>query len=280
MLRALNGGAIFVPIRTLDDGIAACRTGGFDCLAMSPGLLADLSVQEAKEQLFEAHVAPGAWGVPFNWRGSQDEFDHGLRDMAAHAKMMQAVGVTRCSTWIMPGSDTLTSSANHTFHFSRLKPIAQVLADHGMSFGLEFVGPRSTRKNFNYQFLYSLMPMYEFACSINPNVGLLVDAWHMHCSESSYDDLAKIPAEKVILVHINDAPPNLSLDDYLDHQRCLPCSTGVIDLKGLMNTLRYIGYGGPVEIEPFDVTLKDLDSDADRLEKVGRAMNQAFSLRG
>ena len=220
-------------IRTLDEGIAACRTGGFDCLAMSPGLFAEMDIEEAKEAMFEAHVAPGSWGVPFNWRASQEEFETGLHAMA----------------------------------------------DHDMVFGLEFVGPRSLRARFKHPFYYSLMPMYEFAQSVGPNVGLLVDAWHMMTSESSYEDLATIPAEKIALVHINDAPPNLTLDEYLDHERCLPCATGVIDIAGLMNTLRTIGYIGPVEAEPFDVTLKDLESDGERLTKVGRSMQAAFSAK-
>ncbi len=266
-------------IRTLDEGIAACRTGGFDCLAMSPGLFAEMDIEEAKEAMFEAHVAPGSWGVPFNWRASQEEFETGLHAMAEQAGLMQSVGVKRCATWILPGSDDLTLEENREFHANRLRPIGQLLADHDMVFGLEFVGPRSLRARFKHPFYYSLMPMYEFAQSVGPNVGLLVDAWHMMTSESSYEDLATIPAEKIALVHINDAPPNLTLDEYLDHERCLPCATGVIDIAGLMNTLRTIGYIGPVEAEPFDVTLKDLESDGERLTKVGRSMQAAFSAK-
>ncbi|MBI1331813.1 MAG: TIM barrel protein [Armatimonadetes bacterium] len=278
MLRALNGGAIHVAINNLDDGLAACRVGGFDCLAMSPGLLADKEAEEVKEALFDAVVAPGAWGVPFNWRASQDDFDAGFSAMKAQIKTMQGVGVTRCATWILPGSNDLTTEANTEFHRQRLTPIAQLLADHGMIFGLEFVGPKTLRDKFTHGFFYSLMPMYEFAQTVGPNVGLLVDAWHMHTSESSLTDLATIPADKISLVHINDAPPNLGLDELVDHKRCLPCSTGVIDLPAFMATLREIGYEGPVEAEPFDETLKELPSDKDRLEKVGAAMAKAFAV--
>lgn len=278
MLRALNGGAIHVSLPNLEEGIAACRIGGFDCLAMSAGLLAENTVEQALEMMFEAHVAPGAWGVPFNWRGSQADFDAGFETMKSQIGRMQAVGVTRSATWIMPGSDELSFEENREFHSNRLRPIAQLLADHGMVFGLEFVGPRSLRGRFKHEFFYSLMPMYEFATSIGPNVGLLVDAWHMHTSESSYEDLSQIPVGKIALVHINDAPAGLELDEYLDHERKLPCATGVIDLAGLMKTLRDMKYEGPVEIEPFDESLKELGSDKERLERVGRAMQRAFSV--
>lgn len=278
MLRALNGGAIHVPIRNLEEGVAACRLGGFDCLAMSPALLKDITIEEAKEQLFDSVVAPGAWGIPFNWRGSQEDFEAGFHEMKTQAQQMEDVGVTRCATWILPGSNELTLEENADFHRKRLGPIANLLADHGMILGLEFVGPRTSRANFAHGFYYSLNPMYDFAQTVGPNVGLLIDSWHVHTSESSLEELAKIPANKISLVHINDAPPNLSLDELLDHKRCLPCSTGVIDLAGFMKTLRDIGYDGPVEAEPFDETLKELPTDKDRLEKVGQSMNRAFSI--
>jgi len=147
-----------------------------------------------------------------------------------------------------------------------------------MILGLEFVGPRTSRAKFKYEFYYSLTPMLEFAQTVGNNVGLLVDAWHIHTSESSLEELAKVPSDKIALVHINDAPPNLTQDEFLDHQRCLPASTGVIDLSGFMATLRKIGYVGPVEAEPFDESLKELATDKDRLEKVGKSIAKAFSV--
>ena len=232
-----------------------------------------------QEMLFEARVAPGAWGIPFNWRGSQEDFEAGFAKMTVQVKQMQAVGVTRCGTWIVPGSNELTLAENTEFHRNRLKPIGELLADHDMILGLEFVGPRTSRAKFKYEFYYCLTPMFEFAQTVGPNVGLLVDAWHVHTSESSLEELAKVPADLIALVHINDAPPNLTQDEYLDHKRCLPASTGVIDLPAFMATLREIGYEGPVEAEPFDESLKELATDKDRLERVGKSMAQVFTVR-
>ncbi len=118
--------------------------------------------------------------------------------------------------------------------------------------------------------------MYGFAQTVGANVGLLVDVWHMFTSGSTNEDLANIPASKIALVHINDAPAGVPVNEQQDHIRCLPCETGVIDIAGFMNTLRKIGYQGPVEAEPFDSTLKDLPLDIDRLEKAGRAVAKAF----
>lgn len=278
MLRALNAGAIHVSIKNLIEGIEACRVGGFDCIAMSPSLLAEHSTEEVNELLFDAMVAPGSWGIPFNWRGTPEEYDAGLDTMKVQIQQMHDVGVTRCATWIMPGSNELPMNENTEFHRNRLQPIAHLLEDYGMILGLEFVGPKTTRDKFQHLFYYDLEGMYGFAQTVANNVGLLVDAWHMHTSGSSNDELAKIPAEKIALVHINDAPEGVAVDELQDHVRCLPCQTGVIDIAGFMNALRKTGYAGPVEAEPFDATLKDLPLDVDRLEKTGRAMAKAFRL--
>jgi sugar phosphate isomerase/epimerase len=276
MLRALNAGAVHVSIKNLTEGIDACKIGGFDCLAMSPGLLAENTVEQINDMLFDAIIAPGSWGVPFNWRGTKEEFDAGFDAMKVQIQLMHDVDVKRCATWIMPGSNELTLEQNADFHRSRLQPIANLLEDYGMILGLEFVGPKTTRDKFEHPFYYDLNGMYGFAQTVAPNVGLLVDAWHMHTSGSTYEDLAKTPAEKIALVHINDAPLDTPVDELQDHIRRLPCETGVIDMSGFMKTLREIGYIGPVEAEPFDASLKDLDSDKDRLERTGRSLARAF----
>ena len=91
MLRALNAGAINVSIKNLTEGIEGCRVGGFDCLALSPGLIADQSAEEITEELFEAMVAPGAWGIPFNWRGADEEYNAGLEAMRSQVERMALV---------------------------------------------------------------------------------------------------------------------------------------------------------------------------------------------
>ncbi len=276
MLRALNAGAINVSIKNLTEGIEGCKVGGFDCLALSPGLVADQSADEITEMLFDAMVAPGAWGIPFNWRGTQAEYDAGLEAMKSQVVKMHDIEVKRCATWIMPGSNELTMEENAEFHRTRLQPIAHLLEDYGMILGLEFVGPKTTRDKFEHPFYYNLNQMFDFAQTVGANVGLLVDVWHMYTSGSTNEELAKVPADKIALVHINDAPVGVSVDEQQDHIRCLPCETGVIDIAGFMNTLRKIGYVGPVEAEPFDSTLKNLPLDIDRLEKAGRAVANAF----
>jgi sugar phosphate isomerase/epimerase len=278
MKRSFNGGAVHVKVSSLAQGLEYCKLGGFDSLAMGPNLLNDLSTDEAKSMLAEANVAPGAWGVPFDFRGDEATHDAGLAKLPEIAAKMAEVGVTRCATWILPGSNDRNWDQNWAFHVRRLKPIADILNDHGMTFGLEFVGPKTLRNIFRHPFVYTLNEVLDLGSRVGRNVGVLVDCWHLYTSEGTNEELSLIDARQIALVHINDAPAGKAVDEQVDNQRLLPCDSGVIDLKGFFETLRKIGYDGPVEIEPFLDSLKELPSDEERVKVVGAAMSKAFSL--
>ena len=67
--------------------------------------------------------------------------------------------------------------------------------------------------------------------------------------------------QDIVLVHVNDAPKGIPVDEQLDNTRDLPGATGVIDLPGFMGALQSIGYDGPVTVEPFCKRLNDLSRE-------------------
>ena len=153
----------------------------------------------------------------------------------------------------MPSSD-LPFIENWNFHAERIKPIAQVLADHGLRFGLEFVAPYHLRRKFKHEFIFTPGLMLELADAIGPNVGLLVDCFHCYASGTSWEHLAQIPAQKIVLCHLNDCP-RVPIDKIQDGERLLP-GDGAIDLKGFFSALKTSGYGGPVSLEVFNADLR------------------------
>lgn len=275
MQKSLNGGAVHISIPTLERGLELCQQGDFDSLAMSPGLVSGRDPSEVRSLMAAAGVTPGAWGVPFNWRGSIDEHLVGLEQFRSQAASMASVGVTRCATWILPGSNEMNFDEFGAFHVSRLTPVARVLAENGMSFGMEFIGPKTLRDSFRYPWVYTLNEMLRVGSEIGSNVGVLLDLWHLYTSGGSIENVRKVQENRISLVHINDAPVGVDRDDLVDNKRGLPGSTGVMPLKEFMAALREIGYSGPVEAEPFDDTLKDLAED-ERLSKVADSMRLAF----
>jgi sugar phosphate isomerase/epimerase len=188
----------------------------------------------------------GGWGLPFDWRGDESTQKEGLNRLSRHAKAASDLGIDSCATWILPSAD-LPFLENWKFHVQRLGPVAKVLADHGLRFGMEFVAPYHLRRWKKHEFVFTPGAMLELAADVGKNVGLLVDTYHIHCAAEPLSFLTELPASSIVLVHINDAAPG-PIDELNDGKRLYP-GDGVIDLAAFLKALKSTGYDGPVSVE-------------------------------
>jgi sugar phosphate isomerase/epimerase len=284
MYTCLSPHAINVQANDLDQALAAARTGGFDGLEIPAAHVADLidqhGVDAVRKKFADAKIRPAAFGLPVEWRQDDARFRADLDKLPRAAKAAAALGVKRTATWVLPMSDKRPPEENIRFHIDRFTPVAQILADHGIRLGLEFIGPKTLRDSQRYPFIWKMRDMLELGRRIGPNVGLLVDVWHLYTSHGTLDDLRKLKADDVVYVHVNDAPRGIAIDEQIDNVRDLPGATGVIDIAGFLRTLKEIGYDGPVTPEPFKKELKDLPSDEARLKAVADAMEGIFRKAG
>jgi sugar phosphate isomerase/epimerase len=281
MYKCLAPGAIGVAMNDVDQGIAAARTGGFQGLEVNAAQLADAvdrdGVEAMRKKFADASVRPAAFGLPVEWRKDDERWRTDLDKLPKLAEAAASLGITRTATWVLPMSNERALDENMRFHIDRFKPIADVLQEHGIRLGLEFIGPKTLRDSGKFPFIWRMADMLDLAKRIGPNVGLLVDVWHLYTSYGTLDDLRKVVADDVVYVHINDAPRGVAVDEQLDQVRDLPGATGVIDIAGFLRTLKEIGYDGPVTPEPFKKELKDLPSDEERLTIVGGSMGKVFA---
>jgi hypothetical protein len=256
--------------------------GGFEGVEFNPAEVADLvethGLAYVQDTFTSAGVKPSGWGLPTDWRGTQEAFDASLAHLPRLAAASAALGCTRVVIWIMPSGD-LPLEENWAFHVSRLGHVAKVLAEHGLHLGLEFIGPRTALTWGKYPFVHTLPRMRELANACGENVGILLDCWHWHTSGATVDDITACSAHEIVYVHVNDAPEGLTMDEYQDGDRRLPGQTGVIDSKGFLQALDKIGYDGPVVAEPFHKPLNDLPSDEARLKTIADSLNKIFALR-
>jgi sugar phosphate isomerase/epimerase len=197
----------------------------------------------------------GGWGLPYDWRADAAKTKEGLANLDKQALLAKELNIDSCATWIMPTSD-LPFMENWTFHVDRLKPAAKMLADHGLRFGMEFVAPYHLRRMKPHEFIFTPGAMLELAAEVGPNAGLLVDCFHCNAAGESWDHLAKIPADKIVLAHLNDAP-RVPLTEIQDGQRLLP-GDGVIDIRAFLGALKTAGYAGPVSLEVFNADLRKM----------------------
>jgi sugar phosphate isomerase/epimerase len=261
--------------------IELAHKNGFESVAPDAGFLAKLSDAENDALLADLKAKGLVWGaagLPVDFRGSEDAYQKGLEALPAQAKALQRAKVTRVGTWIRPGHESLTYQANFVQHSNRLRAIATILDDHGLRFGLEYVGPKTSWTAARHPFVHTLAEQLELIAAIHrKNVGVVLDSWHWYTAGESVDDLKALKNEQVVACDLNDAPKGIPVDQQMDLKRDLPLATGVIDLKAFLGALVAIGYDGPVRAEPFKAELRSLPPE-EAVAVTAKAMKAAFAL--
>lgn len=263
------------------EAIELAHAHGFQSVEAIASDLARLSDDEVKElvaAMKSKNVVWGAAGLPVEFRQDNTKFEESMKSLPRLAAGLQRAGVTRAGTWISPGSNSLTHLQNLKQHGQRLRKAGEVLRDHGLKLGLEYVGTKTLRDRFQYEFVHTMAENKELLAEINlPNVGFVLDSWHWWNANETADDILTLKGEQVIAVDLNDAPAGIPKEKQIDGQRELPLATGVIDVGSFLNALKKIGYDGPVRAEPFNKPLNDLDNEA-ACAKTSEAMHKAFAL--
>jgi sugar phosphate isomerase/epimerase len=256
MFATLSPGAVGIHGLNLSQLATLARQSGFAGVDAPLEEIAALpEPAQAVEIMQREGLRWGGWGLPVEFRKDDAAFAAGMKQLRKLAPVAQAVGCTRCTTWLMPGHNELDYQANFKQHAERLRQAVAVLAGHGVRLGLEFVGPKTLRDRFKYPFVHNIDQVLELAEAIDPGfqagAGLLFDSFHYYCSGATPADITGKLRDKVVYVHVNDARPGRTRDQQVDNERALPGDTGVIDLHGFADALAEIGYDGPVAAEPF-----------------------------
>lgn len=254
---------------------------GFDSITPVPGEFENKSSADIRnwvETMKAKGIRYGASDLPVQYRRDEEQFQKDLAHLPRKANILMQLGVERMATWITPGHNELTYLKNFEQHKKRLREAAKALKDNNIRLGLEFVGPRTSRSRYRFPFISTQADMMELVEAIDTgNVGLLLDSWHWYTSHGTVEELLRLTNKDVIHVHVNDAPAGIPIDQQVDNRRKLPVTTSVIDLKGFINALVKIGYDGPVECEPFDREVVDMNDDA-ALQKTIESLNKLWEL--
>ena len=277
---ALSCSAIGVPADQMQSLEYAIKYG-FEAIEPQPEFLARLSDDELaglREKMKAHNVGWSAAGVPVDFRGSIERFTSTLRGFPKYCEVLQRAGVDRLGTYLSPTSRDLTYLQNFRLHAKRLRAIADIVGCYGMRLGLEYVGPKKSWSAGRYPFIHTLREMKELIAEIDhPCVGFTLDSWHWYTAGETREDLLGLRGDQVIVVHLNDAPAGIPVDEQLDSVRELPCATGVIDLKGFLSALVEIGFDGPAYIEPFKRELRQLPPEQ-AVRVTAEAMRKALAL--
>lgn len=260
--------------------IRLAQTHGFESVQPDMGWLARQDadgLRRMREALAAAKLKWGAAGLPVEFRQSDEAFRKDVATLPKAAAALQAVGATRVGTWLMPGHNDLEHAANLGRHANRLREVAQILRDHGLRLGLEYVGTPSLRARFRHPFVHNLAGTRELIAAIGvPGTGFVPDSWHWWTAGDTAVALRELRNEDIVAVDLNDAPAGVPLAEQQDGRRELPAATGVIPVKEFLTVLLELGYDGPVRAEPFNAPLNALDNEAAAAKTIA-ALRQAVA---
>jgi sugar phosphate isomerase/epimerase len=280
MTMDLDGGRIGVDV-PLREAIQLAAQHGFESVAPDTAALADLSEAELQgvlQDLDANTLVFGAGGVPVDFRNDAATFRQGLERLPELTQGLERAGVTRVGTWIMPAHGTLTYRQNFEQHADRLRRIAEVLAEHNVRLGLEYVGTKTLWTSEKYPFIHTMAETKELIDAIGmPNVGFVLDSWHWHNAGETQEDILTLEDRDVVAVDLNDAPFGVATDELNDASRELPMTTGVIDMAAFLEGLVRIGYTGPARAEPFNEMVNNLPPE-EAVAVTADAMKEAFAL--
>ncbi|PLR33024.1 sugar phosphate isomerase/epimerase [Chimaeribacter californicus] len=94
-----------------------------------------------------------------------------------------------------------------------------------------------------------------------PNLGLVIDAFHIFVRHRTLADLDGIPMDKIYLVQLSDLASDPTPDTLIDtarHHRLLP-GQGNYPISALLQRLQAGGYRGPLGLEVFNDDLRAQD---------------------
>lgn len=276
----LNCGNIGVRAN-LVESIALATRYGFE--AVDPNVadlaaLSDSAMTALLDELQSKKLAFGSVAQSVPVGQSNEKFSAFIKELAATAKTLERARVRRFVTWILSSDNKLTYLENFRLHTRRVGEAAAVLGDHGISLGLEYLGPKTIWARGRYPFIHTMETMKELiAATGRSNLGFLLDSWHWYTAGDTAADLLTLKNTDIVAVHLNDAPAGVPVDQQVDNRRELPMATGVIDTAAFLNALNQVGYDGPVAAEPMNAELRKLPPD-EALARTAQAMQKAFAL--
>ena len=191
-------------------------------------------------------------------RGDEAAFTKGMETLEDQVKFAAGIGCGRMMVVIPPGSQTPKEELRKTL-LGRFQTVGAVLAKYNVRCGFEFLGPLQLRQRSPYPFIWQMNEMVEFAKDCGPSFGVVLDVWHWYHSGATLDDIRKAGNSRIVLVHLSDAarmPP----EEVRDNARLL-AGEGVIDLVGVFETLKEMGWEGSVSPEPLGRISKELSAE-------------------
>ena len=266
MFSSFNARAVGLSGLSAEETIDLAAEAGFDGvdLLVRDILESGVDPKAIRSRMDDRGLRGGAFPFPIDWRREEASFRLGLESLPRLAEVACTLGLTRTGTWVMPETpgrpegeaERLAYRAEvAALHVRRLGAIARVLDGFGIRLGLEVIGVESSRTGRGEPFVArladldrELAPIWDEA----PNLGILLDAFHLHAADEPIEAGLAWGVGRVVWAHVADLPPSGPADrsGIIDANRGLPGENGAVDVRRFLCRLASEGYDGPVTVEP------------------------------
>ncbi len=257
MIRTLDASMLNLPWSALDL-IPEAASRGFQAVSLTPDLLEDpLRAKKAGEAARACGIGFGLLPMPadfYHWELDDAEFEKALEELKRRAAVAEKLGAKTAYNHVWPAG-TREFDENFLWHAGRIRKVGEILRDYGVRYGLEFLGPHELRTLAPHAFVHSLDGVLSLADAAGGTAGIAFDVYHWYTSAGGEEkDLLTVEEkiDRLVCVHLNDAPAGISYDRQKDMQRRFPMETGVIDSRAILNRFRKKGTDALYMIEPFE----------------------------
>lgn len=140
---ALTPGSIGVVVKSQQELNELAHRHRFEAVEPRAEEIAAMSPEHITAMIADVKAKGLTWaaaGLTVDFRKDDATFRDGMGKLPRIAAGLKAAGASRVGTWLAPSHGELTYRANYRVHVARLTEIARVLKDHGLRFGLEYVG--------------------------------------------------------------------------------------------------------------------------------------------
>lgn len=223
-----------IPAWPLDDVLAAAAAAGFRNVGLDDLTVAGADPGEVAALLRSHDLACTDVGVLRVGAGDVQSQADALAALASAT----GAGICIAALYTRTPADALAD----------LRTAAAVLADAGVRIALEFAP---------YGGLPTLSDAVDVCAAVGwEQCGLLVDTWHFFRSDEPWSLLRSLDADRIALVHVNDAPaPERDLV-YESRFRRLPVGSGTFAIGGFAAALAATGYDGVLSTEVLSSALR------------------------
>ncbi len=241
---------------TLQEIVPLLVKHGIDGIAIPKGLLDDpAAALDAGKYLRDHGIRWGLMSMPADFYAedlSDDAFDAAIEKLKNWAGVAERAGVRYGYNHIWNGSNARDYDENFAWNVARVRRVAKVMNDHGIRYGLEFLGVETLRSSFRYPFLNTISGIFAIAAEAGFGCGFAFDTYHWYCGGANRGDVywAAANVSNMAGFHMNDGVAGRSREQQQDMERALPMTSGVIDAALPYRAFADAGYAGPVMCEP------------------------------